>query len=542
MPRETPAREPIRIEPDGGTLERFILDRSRVAVIRGPVGSGKTRAVMARLLSQMDEVKPDSRGRKLSRIAVIRDTYANLLNTTVKAWCEMFPEGSASSGGFGHMKRSPPLQYDFQFQSIECEVLFFPLDDDNAVKKLRSLDLTMGWWNEGQYGDLPLVGELNSRLTRYPKKELQGRCSLLIDMNAPPPDHWTAVATGEAPIPARYGLEDIAAIRTIREAMKAEDPAMRWSFFTQPPGLRRRYDARGEVEGYEPNPDAENMRYLDPNYYLNVVIGKTRAWIDANVMNELASVGTGKAIFPEFSRDRHVAGGPLMFNPEVETIIGLDFGLTPAAVVGQRIRGRWIVLREYVFADAGADVFCEEMKRKLRIDFPDMDMATVRWWGDPAGGVRAQSNEVTAFDVFAKRGIRVRPTPGGNRWHARKDAVSRVLTRRTQDGEGILFDPSMTIAIAGMAGGYQYRKITTNGQATYIDEPDKRGEPGQYSHVCEALQYMLGGGGEIDELLLKKKEEQDRGEYKPPPRTAVYTDVRQGNWGTTRRRYRWGAR
>ena len=38
---------------------------------------------------------------------------------------------------------------------------------------------------------------------------------------------------------------------------------------------------------------------------------------------------------------------------DVPIYIGIDFGLTPACVVGQRIRGRWLIIDELVAEDMG---------------------------------------------------------------------------------------------------------------------------------------------------------------------------------------------
>ena len=44
----------------------------------------------------------------------------------------------------------------------------------------------------------------------------------------------------------------------------------------------------------------------------------------------------------------------------------------------------------------------------------------------------------------------------------------------------------------GFAGGYHYRRLKVAGDERYHDEPNKNG----FSHVHDALQYALSGGGE----------------------------------------------
>ena len=48
----------------------------------------------------------------------------------------------------------------------------------------------------------------------------------------------------------------------------------------------------------------------------------------------------------------------------------------------------------------------------------------------------------------------------------------------------------------GFAGGYHYRRVKVAGDERYHDEPNKNA----FSHVHDALQYALSGGGEVRAL------------------------------------------
>jgi len=48
-----------------------------------------------------------------------------------------------------------------------------------------------------------------------------------------------------------------------------------------------------------------------------------------------------------------------------------------------------------------------------------------------------------------------------------------------------------------MAGGYKYRRIQVGGDERFKDAPDKN----MYSHVAEALQYLMIGAGEARTLI-----------------------------------------
>lgn len=58
-----------------------------------------------------------------------------------------------------------------------------------------------------------------------------------------------------------------------------------------------------------------------------------------------------------------------------------------------------------------------------------------------------------------------------------------------------------------MAGGYKYRRIQVGGDERFKDAPDKN----MYSHVAEALQYLMIGAGEARTLI---KPANDVGQYK----------------------------
>jgi hypothetical protein len=96
--------------------------------------------------------------------------------------------------------------------------------------------------------------------------------------------------------------------------------------------------------------------------------------------------------------------------------------------------------------------------------------------------------------VFAENGMTVLPAPNPQNMHSiRWEAVNGVLMRRSQTGRpsSLLVDPGCVTLITGMSGGYFMRRLRVSGER-YADEPEKN----QYSHVCEAFENQLLGGGE----------------------------------------------
>ncbi len=71
--------------------------------------------------------------------------------------------------------------------------------------------------------------------------------------------------------------------------------------------------------------------------------------------------------------------------------------------------------------------------------------------------------------------------------------MNAVLLSRSSAGRPsrMLVDPRCVTFITGMSGGYFMRRLRVTGER-YAEEPEKN----QYSHICEAGENLLLGGGE----------------------------------------------
>ena len=128
------------------------------------------------------------------------------------------------------------------------------------------------------------------------------------------------------------------------------------------------------------------------DYYPNIVMGKTKSWIDVYVMNRLGSIKDGKPVYPMFAPDVHVAKEEIPVAAGVPVYIGLDFGLTPAGVMAQKVRGRWLILQEIVAFDMGIVKFTEVLRQEISTRYSQSEVII---FGDPAGDFRAQTDEST---------------------------------------------------------------------------------------------------------------------------------------------------
>lgn len=484
--------EPINFEPDGYVLERFLLANDDVSMIQGPIGSGKTRAAIMRMIRHCSEQPLQKDNKRRSRWAVIRQTYPELKTTTIAAFLEMFPDGSE----FGEMSWSPPFTYHFRHGDIEADFIFLALEKEDDAKKMRSLEVTGIYVNETQYLTLHLFVEALSRTGRYPAVK-DGGCTwagAIADMNAPEALHWAPIMFGMTPVPDYFTADEV---RTHKRP-----PG--WNMYRQPPALIETLDEKGEVTGYEVNPQAENLRWLRNagEYYSKKLAGATKAWIDANLLNRPAAVMKGRAVYGSFASERHVSRTPLNFSPDLDLYGGFDFGITPACVFGQTLRGFVYPLFEMYAEDIGADAFAPLVRAELQRRYPNLDFANrVKLFGDPGGNTRVQTDTTTPFQIFRKHGLMMQLAPGGNRLAGpmgRKDLVDQILNRYIEGRPALQLDPSCRMLANGLGGGYQFKDIHSATGNYKSDQIVKN----QYSHVTEAFQYMCLGMGEGRELLI----------------------------------------
>ena len=446
----------------------------------GPVGSGKSYACCAEIFRRAVQQRPSPRdGVKYSRWAIVRNTHPMLRTTTLKTWLELLPEHV-----WGPVKYSPPITHHINLPprdgaaGIDMEVLFLALDDPKDVRKLLSLELTGAWVNEARELPKAVVDGLTHRVGRYPTKADGGPSwrGVIMDSNPMDDDHWY------------YRLAE------------KDRPTGRfaWDFFRQPGGVlevpledlpQEMPEAQGFIHQagrwWQTNPKAENLGNLPTGYYDQLLGGKNLDWIQCYAKGEYTFVQEGRPVWPEFNDQMMTAD--LEPEPNVPVHIGLDFGLTPAAVFAQKLPdGRWHVLHELVSFDMGLERFCSMLKSDIEARFPRMEMLV---WGDPAGSQRDQIFETTAFDHLKTHGILARPT-ATNEFRTRREALAIPMGRLIDGKPGFMIDRRCLKLRKSLGGGYHFKRLAIGaGQERFRDVPDKN----EHSHVGDAAGYCLLG-------------------------------------------------
>lgn len=471
------------------TAARFHEDRnSIVKAMMGPLGAGKTVALVMEMLRIAMEQQPDEHelifparmvgGRRMpvrpTRFVVVRRTIPQITKT-------LLPTFDRWLGPLGERLERPPFTFkaeqplgDGTF--MDMEVWFLGLDGEHAVENLRSMEFTAMAVSEYSDIDHAVVQMGLGRIGRYPSRatrEIDGetvefgttRRQIIMESNPPPVTS------------AWYQLFEV-------------DKPAGWRLYKQPPAAIW----NPQEEQWEPNPAAENLENLPDGWgYYQRMIDAAMAkgdfdFVSVYIANNYGTTKAGKPVFPAFSITRHVVGGAYSgdedavedFRPSARSplVIGMDFGLNPAAVITQANPiGGVDVFAESMDGGVTFEEFLENsLLPLLRTKFAGYPVLVV---GDPAGTSRSSLSRKTALDMLRERGIAATVAPT-NEIEARIDAVNHFLQRNG----AFRVSAECRMLIDALAGGYHFAEIRGK-MGEHRDVPDKN----MYSHIADALQY-----------------------------------------------------
>lgn len=447
------------------TLARFHRSNAFYRCVRGPVRSGKSTGMCAEAMIRANGQAPDPHDNiRKTRGAVIRNTYRELLDTTLKTWLMWFPENVFGNFNYGTMT------HNIRVNDLEIEVMFRALDRPDDIKKLLSLELTWAWVNEAREVPRAIIDTLGDRVEQYPPKryneegEQISGCTwggVFLDTNAPDDDHWW------------FELES--------------KPPAGWIFFSQPGAL---IEANGK---FHPNPKAENVRNLNGGhtYYTKRMAGKTDSYIRVYYCNQFGFVEEGKRVHPEYNDSIHCAGYELVPDVRHQVVIGMDFGLTPAAAFfSRRPNGQWWLFKELVTENIGIKQFGELVLLPYILEnLLDHDIVI---YGDTHGNTGSQNDKKTPGQILDALGIRVKMPNLGTGPLLRREALAAPLSRLVDGEPGLLIDPGCRTLRKGLSSKFIYKRVQVVGDEKYHDVPDKN----FWSHICEAAEHAMVGAGE----------------------------------------------
>ena len=441
------------------TIRKFALCDDKFRLLMGPFSSGKSTGCVHEVIRRAHNQTPGPDGIRRTRWAIVRNTYSQLRDTTIKTFFDWYPPSL-----FGEYNKTDHNYYITKFPGVLCEVMFRALDRPDQISNLLSLEVTGAWFNEVREIPKPLIDAMDSRVGRYPSKRDGGPTwhGIFMDTNPPDEGSW------------------------IYKTFEQNRPEG-WSIFKQPSGLSVR---------------AENIPNIPvKNYYLNLAKGKDEMYIRVYIHGQYGFMISGKPVFGSFKDNVHVAPRPLEPIKGLDVIVGLDFGLTPAAAIGQITPlGQLRIIDELVSEGMGIERFAKDMLIPLlqRRYFG----SKIVGFGDPAGSNRSQTDERTCYQILQSPDIGLHGIEDAqvNDNVSRVGAVESFLNKMVDGEPGFLLSPNCQWLRKAMNGAYHYEKDTRGdkGDETYKLAPVKN----FYSHIADSLQYLC--------LYVTNKEGQDK--------------------------------
>lgn len=348
--------------------------------------------------------------------------------------------------------------------SVHSEFLLLAADTPDDVRRLLSVEVSSAWVEEAREIEEAVFDGLQGRVARFPSRAAGGVTYPGVICSTNPPalgTSWHKLIT---------------------------EPPRNTKIFIQPAALLK----DGSL-----NPEAENLSNLDPDYYDNLVQGKTEGWISVYLRNEFGAGGMGSPVYKGvFNSAFHVSKTPLKpisqsLNP---LIVGCDNGLTAAATVGQQdARGRVNIFADCYVPDGetmGFETFLDKLLIPiLRNRFPMFRPDNILFSMDPACFSRSSLDEKTLAQAVQKRGFKV-VKASTNDPDRRINAVETLLSRQIDGGPGFLIDPSCTHLINTFEWSYRFKK-TQSGNGTTT--PDKNHAANQ-ADSCQYLALAFDSG------------------------------------------------
>lgn len=440
---------------DVPTVRRFALSNKRFRLLMGCFGSGKTSGCIMEIIRRAHMQKPGPDGIRRSRWAVVRNTYGQLKDTTIRSFHDWFPPKV-----FGEYRVTDHTYILTRFPGVHLEIMFRALDRPDQVSNLLSLELTAAYFNEAREIPRAIIDAMDARIGRYPSMRDGGPSWLGIIMDTNPPD------------------ED-SYLYKMFEKVKPEG----WQIFKQPSGL---------------SAHAENTKHLAKNYYQNLAKGKDEMYIRIYIHGQYGYLVTGKPVFSSFVDNVHVAPNILEPIKGLSLIVGFDFALQPTCVIGQITPlGQLRILDEFISDSMGLQQFCDNiLLPALRQKYFGYK---IMGFGDPSGISRAPTDETTCFDILhsAEVGLSEVIEAPTNAIVPRIGAVEKFLNKMYKGEPGFILSPNCHFLRKAMNGAYHYEKDPKGTGDEFKPMPVKNFA----SHCSDALEYLC--------MYIEEKESND---------------------------------
>jgi len=429
------------------TLRAFLNDdKHKIIGLLGPFASGKSSACVIKLMERAATMPPMKDGIRRSRWIVVRNTFRELNDTTLKTFHQWFPP--VHCGDYNVSNHTYMVRGMGDHGPFDAEFMFRALDRPDHISHLLSLEISGGWVNEAREVPWEIIKIIYGRSGRFPPKNEVGKYDKLLVLDTNPPDtesEWFEFFENKRP-----------AIATI---------------YKQPSARSRQ---------------AENLDNLQDDYYTDMLGLLSEDEIKVYIDGEYGFIKSGRPVYPSYRDSLHCK--EFEFDKRLPIIRGWDFGLTPACIFLQvnpkcQVRVGHELCAERAGIEAFSDVvlrFCADTFGRGRT-YTDI--------GDPAGDKDSETDETSCFDILHGKDIDIRGGPQAPQ--IRIESVDLTLRNMLDNGEPqMIVHPRCKMLRKGFQGGYQYRRLLvrdSGGGHRYDDKPEKN----KYSHPHDALQYPV---------------------------------------------------
>lgn len=429
----------------GPTGQRFLDSRAFLKGIQGPVGGGKSTVCLMDLLNRSVRQEPFNNVRRTKHI-ILRNTIAQL-KATVKPLIDTWFV-TMTGGTMGSWRLSDNV-FEARFRLpdytiVHAEFVLMAADTPDDVRRLLSLEASSAWVEEAREVDPDVFAGLQGRVNRFPSRIAGGVTypGVIFSTNPPP----------------RGGFW--------HNLISKPDKGV--EIFLQPAAL---------LDDGSLNPDAENLNNLAPDYYENLLAGKTEDWINVYLKNQFGAGDMGRPIYKgTFKSSFHVSKTKL--SPISQTykpmVVGMDNGLQAAAAFGQQdARGRVNILGEcYVPEDEtmGVETFLKRLVVPyISAKFPGFRRENFIFVLDPACFQRSQVDEKTIAQAVMNLGFKVVKATT-NDPERRIQAVEGLLSQQIDGGPGFLVDAECSHIVDTLEWGHRYKRTTSGVQTTQAEK------------------------------------------------------------------------
>jgi len=278
------------------TISQMHHSEALIKGVRGPVGSGKTVGCCWEIVRLAMRQAPCKDGVRYTKFAMIRNTYPELLSTTLETWEQWF-------GQYCQTRRSAPIESRMRMElkdktSIDIWLLFLALDVPADVKKVKSLEVTGAFINEASEVGRWVLTKCFERRGRYPPPAWgipPNWAGVIMDTNSCDDDHWWYLAAEEEKNQGWEFFSQPPALLKFPNTIKKPAEEMLANFYKANPNfpehLKQKVVRDFQKNIYIANPMAENANNLPLgfDYWLDQVPGKPLDEITVYILNDPGS-------------------------------------------------------------------------------------------------------------------------------------------------------------------------------------------------------------------------------------------------------------